>query len=132
MMARGVAGVLVRQMENAAPHARRLLLRQRAVRHAAVMSATCLAVLCFSLLLAAGEPPTPTPSPLAGRPLRAALADRPLPAAAAGRAETVLYLGDPQIGFSGNETEDAIRFGLVAAAARGADAVIIAGDMCAD
>ena len=44
----------------------------------------------------------------------------------------MLYLGDPQIGFSGNETEDAIRFGLVAAAARGADAVIIAGDMCAD
>ena len=43
----------------------------------------------------------------------------------------MLYLGDPQIGFSGNETEDAIRFGLIAAAARGADAVIIAGDMCA-
>jgi dihydrodipicolinate synthase/N-acetylneuraminate lyase len=46
-------------------------------------------------------------------------------------AETVLYLGDPQIGFSGNATEDAIRFGLGADAAKaaGATAVVVAGDL---
>jgi hypothetical protein len=50
--------------------------------------------------------------------------------AGAAAAETVLYLGDPQIGFSGNETEDATRFGLVAASTTSsAAAVIIAGDL---
>lgn len=45
--------------------------------------------------------------------------------------ETVLHLGDPQLGFSGNATEDEIRFGLAADAAvrRNASAVVIAGDL---
>jgi Icc-related predicted phosphoesterase len=43
--------------------------------------------------------------------------------------ETVLYLGDPQIGFSGNATEDGLRFGVAAAnAASHATAAVIAGD----
>ena len=41
-----------------------------------------------------------------------------------GDAEVVAYLGDPQIGFSGNETEDTIRFGMVADAVRLAKAVV--------
>ena len=43
--------------------------------------------------------------------------------------ELVMYLGDPQIGFSGNATEDTARFGLAADAAKGATAVVIAGDL---
>jgi 3',5'-cyclic AMP phosphodiesterase CpdA len=46
--------------------------------------------------------------------------------------EVVYYLGDPQIGFSGNATLDTLRFGMAAAAAR-ADpnrvATVVAGDL---
>lgn len=46
-----------------------------------------------------------------------------------GAVETILYLGDPQIGFSGDADLDAHRFGLAAdAAASDADAAVIAGD----
>ena len=41
---------------------------------------------------------------------------------AAVEAEVVAYLGDPQIGFSGNETEDTIRFGMAADAVKAAKA----------
>ena len=44
-------------------------------------------------------------------------------------AEVIAYLGDPQIGFSGNETEDTIRFGMAADATSAAKAVVVAGDL---
>ena len=44
-------------------------------------------------------------------------------------AEVIAYLGDPQIGFSGNETEDTLRFGMAADAAKAAKAVVVAGDL---
>jgi hypothetical protein len=54
------------------------------------------------------------------------------PSDGAPQTEVVYYLGDPQIGFSGNVTLDTIRFGLAAAAAR-ADALttatVVAGDL---
>ena len=43
-------------------------------------------------------------------------------------AEVIAYLGDPQIG-SGNETEDTLRFGMAADAAKAAKAVVVAGDL---
>ena len=43
--------------------------------------------------------------------------------------EVIAYLGDPQIGFSGNETEDTIRFGMAADATSAAKAVVVAGDL---
>ena len=43
--------------------------------------------------------------------------------------ETVAYLGDPQIGFSGDAIKDAERFGLAADASAGAAAVVVAGDL---
>jgi hypothetical protein len=62
----------------------------------------------------------------------AAVAAAPPPETEAeAEAETVFDLGDPQIGYSGNATEDTRRFGLAADAssvAAGADAVVIAGD----
>lgn len=52
-------------------------------------------------------------------------------AATAVETEEVFYLGDPQIGFSGNASIDAKRFGFAAAAAvaAGASHVVIAGDL---
>ena len=51
-----------------------------------------------------------------------------------GDCETVAYLGDPQIGMSGNVTEDSRRFGLAADASvkASATAVVIAGDLLQD